>query len=172
MTNQFNNDVAVIGMKPVADGVVYHTRYQAHNLITHDIKECAILADLVEATITWDEPSNAIKWYEITYKGNKAHFNQEDVVHSGFLDETNKHMVYRLRDTIKFNQSLLASTDDLVIPEEYATNVTLSVVIEVPGDVEDSIATYDPDELLRDAIEGKYHIHETSVTNVDVKEVF
>lgn len=115
---RYNNGVEVWGMKPVADGVIYHTHYQAHNLITDEVKECPNLADLVEATTVWEEASNAINWYEVTYKGNKRFFDIEDTVHSEHLNDHLKHMVYRLRGALNLNKTLLAtiqnrSEDDL-----------------------------------------------------------
>jgi len=115
---RYNNGVEVWGMKPVADGVVYHTYYQAHNLVTDEVTECGNLADLVECTVTWNEPSNAINWHEVTYKGDKRFFSVEDVVHSEYLNEHLRHMVYRLRDSLRLNKTLLTtirnrSEDDL-----------------------------------------------------------
>lgn len=109
---KYNNGVEVWGMKPVADGVVYHTYYQAHNLITDEVRECGNLADLVESTTVWEEPSNAINWHEVTYKGDKRFFSPEDTVHSEYLNDTLKHLVYRLRDSLRLNSALLSNIRD------------------------------------------------------------
>ena len=109
---KYNNGVEVWGMKPVADGVLYHTHYQAHNLITDEVKECANLADLVECTTVWEEASNSINWHEVTYQGNKRFFSVEDTVHSEYLNDHLKYMVYRLRDSLRLNKTLLTTIQD------------------------------------------------------------
>lgn len=171
-TIKYGNKVEVAGIKPVADGVVYHTRYQAHNLVTDEIKEHADLATLVEATLVWvEQPSNAITWYEVIYKGNKNVFTPDDVMYSGFVENTMRRMVYSLRDTLRFNQSLL-NTDALIteVPN-LASNVTFTVVIEVEGNLQET-GIADEWKLLRDAMNNEHHIHSVKVDNIDVKEVF
>lgn len=175
--DKFNNGVEVQGIKPVVDGVVYHTRYQAHNIITDEVTECADLAQLVEVTTKWEEPSNAINWYEVVYKGNKANFTPDDLVHSAMIQDCPiRNMVYSLRSTLLFNKALL-DKDNLVdvvdLEEEHSsTVVTLTVVMELEGDVSKEIETYDPATLLREALDNKHHVHELLIDDVAVKEVF
>ena len=173
-TIKYGKEIEVTGIKPVVDGVVYHTRYQAHNLVTDEVKEHADLAVLVEATLSWaDEPSNAIVWYEVVYQGNKIHFTPDDKVYSALLEDAMRRMVYTLRDTLRFNQSLLAGEVlDLEEPEPVSTLVTMVVQFEYPDDISGTIDEYDHRMLLEDAVEGKYHIHDITVDSAHVKEVF
>ena len=167
----YNNNVEVAGIKPVADGIEYHTRYQAHNIITDEVKECHDLAILVESTLVWkDEPSNAINWYEVTYQGNKQFFSQEDKVSSEFLNQQMKRMAYTLRDTLRFNNALLAG-EVLDLEEPKDTLVTMTVVLKVEGDITEDMEDYDPGTLLRDAVEGKYELLSTDIDDVVTQEV-
>lgn len=105
----FNNGVEVWGMKPVADGVTFSTAYQVYNPVTDEVKECDNLVTLVESMLHWEEAVNTLQWYEVTYRGNTHVASVEDIVHSEFINETLKHMVYRLHGSLRLNEALLST---------------------------------------------------------------